>query len=72
MEYNEAVDVFAGPPAIKTLAQAFGVSENTISQTRLSSDARRPPPKRWRSVLHRLATERAAALSALAAELADA
>jgi pyrroloquinoline quinone (PQQ) biosynthesis protein C len=72
MDYNKAVDVLAGPPIIKTMAEALGVSENTVSQTRLASDARRPPPKGWKAVVRDLALERAAALSSLASELADA
>ena len=72
MEYNDAVDVLAGPPVIKTLAGALGVSENTVSQTRLSSAARRPPPKRWRTIVRELAEQRIADLSRLVAQLADA
>lgn len=72
MEYNEAVDILAGPPVIRTMAEALGVSENTISQTRLSSKARRPPPKGWVPVVRSVAQRRIDELTELLWGLADA
>lgn len=72
MEYNEAVDVLAGPPIIRSMAEALGVAENTVSQTRLSSSARRPPPKEWVPVVRTLAQKRIEELNGLLWALADA
>jgi len=73
MEFREAMDVLAGPPMGGEVAMEAGVSLNTISRARREVDAHyRTPPKNWKAIVRRLALERAAALTSLAAELADA
>lgn len=72
MEFNDAVDVLTGPPVIISIAEAAGVAPGTVSRARMVAGDRRSPPKGWRLIVRRFALERAAALSALAAELADA
>jgi hypothetical protein len=53
------------------IAEATGVSTNTIRRTRADPSTRnyRPPPSGWQAVFSRLARERARDLDALAREL---
>jgi alkylation response protein AidB-like acyl-CoA dehydrogenase len=61
------------------IAQAAGVSENSISRARFNTGQRRSPPKEWQQIARRLAElvadvrdSEAFKLRQLAAELADA
>jgi len=73
MTFEEAMDRMAALGVSATdYAAAVGVSLNSISRARMITENRRPPPREWRSVAHRIVSERAAALSSLASELADA
>ena len=72
MEFREAMEVLDGPPMGNAVATAAGVTLSTISRARTLTENYRKPPKNWRVIVRDLASERAAALSALAAELADA
>jgi transcription initiation factor TFIIIB Brf1 subunit/transcription initiation factor TFIIB len=53
------------------IAEATGVSTNTIRRTRADPTTRnyRPPPTGWQAIFSRLARERARDLDALASEL---
>jgi len=72
MDFKESTDALG--LAAPELAEAFGVSPQTIRQMRLdpSNPGHRAPPSEWRAVLARLARERAQALLELAGELEEA
>jgi len=73
MEFREASDIFFGGPSVTQFAAAAGVSLNSISRARMvDGKDSRPAPKEWRRIMREMAAERAAALSSLASELADA
>lgn len=73
MNFKEAADKMSRLGISATeIASAAGVSLNSISRARIGTANSRPPPKKWKYVCHALILERASALSALAAELADA
>lgn len=54
---------------IAEIAEAFGVSRNTIERARMEGAQSRPEPARWQQVLARLARERARELLAVADDL---
>lgn len=71
MEFRDAARILGEQITTAEMAEALGVSHSTARQARMKPDApgyRRPPPN-WRSVLARLARERARRLEELAAEL---
>ena len=74
MTFDQAMEILEGPPTGGAVAEAAGVTLSSISRARRPPGAahHRSPPREWRKILRRLATERANALLALAAELADA
>jgi hypothetical protein len=72
MDFNAAMEILEGPPMVRTVAEAAGIHPDTVSRGRMVGDNRRSPPKEWKAIVRRLALERAAALSSLASELADA
>lgn len=72
MEFNEAVDVLAGPPVISSIAEAAGVAPGTVSRARMVAGDRRSPPKGWQRIVRTMAEERIAELTRLVARLADA
>ena len=72
MNFKQATDRIAAACVTHAdVADAAGVSENTIRRARMdpeSKDSRRPP-KDWPTVLAQLARDRAAELEVLAVEL---
>jgi len=72
MTFNEAMEILSGPPMVREVAALAGLHPDTVSRGRMSGANSRAAPKEWRAIVRRLASERAAALSALASELADA
>jgi hypothetical protein len=61
MDFKTATDRVAGCISHAKIAEAAGVSVQTIRQARLDPSAagHRPPPAGWREVLARLTRERA-------------
>lgn len=72
MDFKTATDRVAGCISHAEIAEAAGVSVQTIRQARLdpSAPGHRPPPVGWQAVLVRLAREHSAQMSQLADELA--
>lgn len=71
MDFKTATDRVAGCISHAEIAEAAGVSVQTIRQARLdpSAPGHRPPPAGWRDVLARLARERSKDLAAFADEM---
>lgn len=73
MNFKETADEMSHLGISATeIAEAAGVSLNSISRARIETSNSRPPPKEWKAICRTLILERVAALSSLAAELADA
>ena len=72
MDFKTATDRVAGCISHAEIAEAAGVSVQTIRQARLdpSAPGHRPPPPNWEAALARLARERSKALAAFADEVA--
>jgi len=60
MHFREAVDALCKPLTHEDVAEALGVSVQTVRQARLKqdSDAFRAPPKNWKKGIIRLAESR--------------
>ena len=60
MHFREAVDALCKPLTHEDVAEALGVSVQTVRQARLKqdSDAFRAPPKNWKAAIVRLAENR--------------
>jgi len=73
MDFKTATDRVAGCISHAEIAEAAGVSVQTIRQARLdpSAPGHRPPPPNWRGVLAQLARFRAQELLAYAQDLHD-
>lgn len=71
MDFKTATDRVAGCISHAEIAEAAGVSVQTIRQARLdpSAPGHRPPPTGWQAVLARLAKERSKQLTAFAEAL---
>lgn len=71
MDFKTATDRVAGCISHAEIAEAAGVSVQTIRQARLdpSAPGHRPPPAGWQSVLARLARNRSRELVAFAEEV---
>jgi hypothetical protein len=71
MEFKTATDRLAGCITHAEIAEACGVSIQSIRQARMDpkSPSYRNPPEGWKAVLARLARERADQLSRFAASL---
>lgn len=71
MDFKTATDRVAGCISHADIAEAAGVSVQTIRQARLdpSAPGHRPPPADWRNVLAGLARERSRALQVFAEEV---
>lgn len=71
MDFKTATDLVAGCISHAEIAEAAGVSVQTIRQARLdpSAPGHRPPPTNWQPVLARLARERSRSLASFAEEL---
>lgn len=71
MDFKTATDRVTGCISHAEIAEAAGVSVQTIRQARLDSSApgHRPPPNNWRAVLAGLARERSRELQAFAEEV---
>jgi hypothetical protein len=71
MDFKTATDRVAGCISHAEIAEAAGVSVQTIRQARLDPSAlgHRPPPEGWEGVLADLLRRRAKFFSSLAAEL---
>jgi hypothetical protein len=71
MDFKTATDRVAGCISHAEIAEAAGVSVQTIRQARLdpSAPGHRPPPAGWREVLARLARERAEELRRFAGQV---
>jgi hypothetical protein len=74
MDFKTATDRVAGCISHAEIAEAAGVSVQTIRQARLdpSAPGHRPPPPNWREVLVRLALQRSSELAAFAGKLTSA
>lgn len=73
MDFKTATDRVAGCISHAEIAEAAGVSVQTIRQARLdpSAPGHRPPPANWQAVLARLAQERSRKLAEFAQVLAN-
>ncbi len=73
MDFKTATDRVAGCISHAEIAEAAGVSVQTIRQARLdpSAPGHRPPPTGWRNTLSRLARARAEELVDFADTLID-
>lgn len=73
MDFKTATDRVAGCISHAEIAEAVGVSVQTIRQARLdpSAPGHRPPPANWQEVLARLARERSRKLRAFADEMSE-
>ena len=71
MDFIAAADALTACPAHAEIAEAAGVSVQTVRQARLAPDHpnNRPPPQGWTRAIARLARERAGKLLELAEEL---
>ena len=71
MDFKTATDRVAGCISHAEIAEAAGVSVQTIRQARLdpSAPGHRPPPAGWRAVLAGLARERSRELVEFAAKV---
>ena len=60
MDFRETVDVLCDPLDHKKVADALGVSVQTVRQARLAEQSRafRAPPKHWKDTIIRLAERR--------------
>lgn len=67
MDFKAFTDrLFAANVTAQDVADALGVSRNTVLRARMEGGQTRPAPKDWESKLRALAAERAADLEALA------
>lgn len=68
MDFKTATDRVAGCISHAEIAEAAGVSVQTIRQARLdpSAPGHRPPPAGWESILAQLAQDRSSQLSEFA------
>ena len=73
MDFKTATDRVAGCISHAEIAEAAGVSVQTIRQARLhpSAPGHRPPPAGWQELLARLARKRAAELIHFAGAVAQ-
>jgi hypothetical protein len=73
MDFKTATDRVAGCISHAEIAEAAGVSIQTIRQARMdpSSSSYRNPPAGWQAVLARLAYKRAGELQDFARQLAE-
>lgn len=71
MDFTKATDKACEAITHVDIAEAAGVSVQTVRQARLSPESanHRPPPPGWQRVVARLAEERAGRLLELAKEL---
>jgi hypothetical protein len=71
MDFKTATDRVAGCISHAEIAEAAGVSVQTIRQARLdpSAPGHRPPPAGWREVLAQLARERSRHLATFSEEI---
>jgi hypothetical protein len=71
MDFKTATDRVAGCISHAEIAEAAGVSVQTIRQARLdpSAPGHRPPPANWQTALARLARERSRQLAEFAEEI---
>jgi hypothetical protein len=71
MEFREAVAVLGQTVTTAEIADAAGVSVDSVRQARLrpGGSGYRPPPQGWRDVVIRLAEERIRRLEQLVKEL---
>ena len=71
MDFKTATDRVAGGISHAEIAEAAGVSVQTIRQARLDPavSGYRPPPTGWESILARLARDRSKALADFAEEI---
>lgn len=70
MEFRETTDrLIAGKITLAKVAEACGVSVNTVTRARLSGPESRPAPPGWREALLRLVREHREELKELADEL---
>lgn len=71
VDFREATGCLKDAPRDRNLAEALGVTVQSIRQARLSPDKRghRPPPNHWRKVIAELARQRAEELRSLADRL---
>lgn len=60
MDFREAIDTLCTPTSHSDVAQALGVSLQTVRQARMKEDssAFRAPPKDWNHTIIRLAEKR--------------
>ena len=60
MNFREAVDTLCAPISHDDVAEALGVSVQTVRQARMKEDssAFRAPPKHWKDAVIRLAERR--------------
>ena len=72
MDFKQATDVLFGEATATQLAEATGVSLNSISRARMDTVNRRTAPRGWEPIVRRLAKERIDDLYALLARLSDA
>jgi hypothetical protein len=74
MDFKAASDRITACITLADIAAASGGAESTIRQARLdpSTSSYRSPPDGWQAAIAKLATERAAELTRLAAELREA
>ncbi len=71
MDFKEACDRLTDCPTHGTIAEAAGVSVQSVRQPRLSTDnpSYRSPPPNWEAAIARLARRRAKELERLADKL---
>lgn len=71
MDFKTATDRVSGCISHAEIAEAAGVSVQTIRQARLdpSAPGHRPPPTGWKPVLARLASKRSRELAEFSIEL---
>lgn len=69
MTFKEATDRLIGRVTLGEIAEACGVSENTIQRARMEGVQSRPEPSGWREGVAMLARRRGGELYRLADEL---
>lgn len=71
MTFKQATDALAGCYSLDEIADALGVSANTVRRARMvaGNPNARPAPERWEPVLAKLARSRGGELAKLADEL---
>jgi hypothetical protein len=69
MDFVKATDALIDRTTLGEIAEACGVSENSVQRARMAGEGRRSPPPGWEAALAKLARKRGGELVKLAEQL---